>query len=116
MIEEKKQKHTWAVQIMNELLHYTSSYEYDATGADPVQVAATISTTDTETMPYHVSGSTVKFAGESSLEDQKPKATPNTGTSKTDQEDKNKETGDTDNTKQGINNPLYVLLTCELSD
>ncbi|KAK4560179.1 hypothetical protein RGQ29_009096 [Quercus rubra] len=38
--------------------------------------------------------------GESSSEDQKPTALSNTGTSKTNQEDKNKETGDNDNTKQ----------------
>ncbi|XP_050265748.1 uncharacterized protein LOC126709518 isoform X1 [Quercus robur] len=97
-IQEKKQKHTWAVQIMNELLRYTSSYEYDATaGANPV--AATISptvATETETVPYDA----IKFAGESSSEDQKPTALSNTGTSKTNQEDKNKETGDNDNTKQ----------------
>ncbi|XP_065617122.1 uncharacterized protein LOC111993465 isoform X2 [Quercus suber] len=97
-IQEKKQKHTWAVQIMNELLRYTSSYEYDATaGANPV--AATISptvATDTETVPYDA----IKFAGESSSEDQKPTALSNTGTSKTNQEDKNKETGDNYNTKQ----------------
>ena len=80
----KKQKHTWAVQIMNELLHYTSSYEYDDTGANPMAA-------DTEA--YDV----IKAAN-------------------TNQEDKNKETGDSDNTKQGIYNLLYILLTCELSD
>ena len=94
---------------MNELLRSTSSYEYDATaGAKPVATVAT----DTETVPYDA----IKFAGESSSEDQKPTALSNTGTSKTNQEDKNKETGDNDNTKQGIYNPLYILLTCELSD
>ena len=94
---------------MNELLLQTSSYEYDANaGANPVVTVET----DTEILPYDV----IKFAGESSSEDQKPTALSNTGTSKTNQEDKNKETGDTDNTKQGIYNPLYVLLTCELSD
>ncbi|XP_030946131.1 uncharacterized protein LOC115970679 [Quercus lobata] len=81
-IQEKKKKHTWAVQIMNELLQYSSSYEYDDTGENPVGATipptdrettvpyhlsgstvpvdpATISPTDTETVPYHVSGSTV---------------------------------------------------------
>ena len=94
---------------MNELLLHTSAYEYDANaGANPVETVET----DTEILPYDV----IKFAGESSSEDQKPTALSNTGTSKTNQEVKNKETGDNDNTKPGIYNPLYILLTCELSD
>lgn len=76
---------------MNELLYYTSSYEYDDTGANPM--AATMSpTVATDREAYNIIESA------------------NTGTSKTNQEDKNKETGDTNNTKQGIYNPLYILL------
>ncbi|XP_059625907.1 uncharacterized protein LOC132268976 isoform X2 [Cornus florida] len=34
-IEEKKEKHTWSVQIMNELLRRASTYEYDDNGQTP---------------------------------------------------------------------------------
>ncbi|XP_058084680.1 uncharacterized protein LOC131232462 [Magnolia sinica] len=34
-IKEKKQKHTWAVQIMEELVSQASSWEYNATGSKP---------------------------------------------------------------------------------
>ena len=63
-IEEKKQKHTWAVQIMNELLRYTSTYEYDAAaGTSPM--AVTVAPTNSDpTKPYAISdGGIVDFAG-----------------------------------------------------
>ena len=71
-IEEKKQKRTWAVQIMNELLRYTSTYEYDAAaGTSPM--AVTVASTDSDpTKPYAVSdGGIVDFAGEGSMLDPK---------------------------------------------
>ncbi|GMY16802.1 ankyrin repeat and protein kinase domain-containing protein 1 [Fagus crenata] len=57
-IEEKKKKHTWAVQIMNELLDYSSLYEYDNTGTNPGTQAEV-----EQTKPYDVSDAgTVNFA------------------------------------------------------
>lgn len=82
---------------MNELLYYTSSYEYDDTGASNPMAATMSPTVATDSKAYAVIESA------------------NSGTLKINQEDKNKETGDTDNTKQGMYNPLYILLTCELS-
>lgn len=34
-IQEKKQRHTWANQVMNELVQRTSSYKYDYNGQNP---------------------------------------------------------------------------------
>ncbi|KAK7835031.1 hypothetical protein CFP56_023922 [Quercus suber] len=97
-IEEKKQKHTWAVQIMNELLQSTSTYEYDdAAGTSPMAV------TDSDpTKPYAVStdGGTVNFAGEGSTLDPEALTTDTVGTKP---EEKNRVIGGTDNTDQGIN-------------
>ncbi|KAF3965882.1 hypothetical protein CMV_009975 [Castanea mollissima] len=97
-IEEKKQKHTWAVQIMNELLQYTSTYEYDdAAGTSPM--AVTVAPTDSDpTKPYAVSdGSTVEFAGEGSMLDPEALTTDTVGTKP---EEKNRVTGGTDNTNE----------------
>ncbi|GMY16828.1 Ankyrin repeat-containing protein [Fagus crenata] len=71
-IEEKKQKHTWAVQILNELLQYSSLYEYDSTGANPLPATPQ---DDVGTIPYDVSdGGDINFASEASfLGDLKPK-------------------------------------------
>ncbi|KAG6676733.1 hypothetical protein I3842_15G166100 [Carya illinoinensis] len=50
-IRDKKEKHTWAVQVMNELLKHTKTYEdcYTAGGADPNVFAAAKPTTSTST-------------------------------------------------------------------
>ncbi|KAM4087410.1 hypothetical protein ACJW30_10G176200 [Castanea mollissima] len=102
-IEEKKQKHTWAVQIMNELLQYTSTYEYDdAAGTSPM--AVTVAPTDSDpTKPYAVSdGSTVEFAGEGSMLDPEALTTDTVGTKP---EEKNRVTGGTDNTNEAKEEP-----------
>lgn len=36
-IQEKKQRHTWANQVMTELVQRISSYKYDNTGQNPQQ-------------------------------------------------------------------------------
>ncbi|KAM4087414.1 hypothetical protein ACJW30_10G176300 [Castanea mollissima] len=98
-IEEKKKKHTWAVQILNELLHYTSIYEYEDTGSNPVTATVT-SQTDVETKPYVLSdGSTVNFSGEAFFRD------PPIDTLKTDKEDNKKKTGSNDRTKEAKEKP-----------
>ncbi|KAG7945543.1 hypothetical protein I3843_15G157400 [Carya illinoinensis] len=50
-IRDKKEKHIWAVQVMNELLKHTKTYEdcYTAGGADPNVFAAAKPTTSTST-------------------------------------------------------------------
>ncbi|KAF5469637.1 hypothetical protein F2P56_013695 [Juglans regia] len=64
-IHDKKQKHKWAVQVMNELLKHTKTYEdcYTAGGADPnLFAAATLPTISKhedddhqlDTKPYNV--------------------------------------------------------------
>ncbi|GMY16800.1 ankyrin repeat and protein kinase domain-containing protein 1 [Fagus crenata] len=96
-IEEKKQKHTWAVQILNELLQYNSLYEYDYTGANPLLATPQ---DDVGTIPYDVSdGGDINFASEASfLGDLKPK-TPTADTLETKEEEKNIGTGGNDKTK-----------------
>ena len=99
-IEEKKQKHTWAVQIMNELLRYTSTYEYDAAaGTSPM--AVTVAPTDSDpTKPYAVSdGGIVDFAGEGSMLDPEALTIDIVGTKP---EENNRVTGGTDNANEGI--------------
>uniref|UniRef100_A0A2N9JC16 PGG domain-containing protein n=1 Tax=Fagus sylvatica TaxID=28930 RepID=A0A2N9JC16_FAGSY len=97
-IEEKKQKHTWAVQILNELLQYSSLYEYDYTGANPLPATPQ---DDVGTIPYDVSdGGDINFASEASfLGDLKPK-TPTADTLETKEEEKNIGTGGNDKTKE----------------
>ena len=99
-IEAKKQKHTWAVQIMNELLRSTSTYEYE----DPRAVI--VAPTDSDpTMPYAVSyGGTVSFTGEDSMLDPEALITK--------PEEKNRATGGTDNTNEGI---IAIFLTSVLN-
>ncbi|XP_050265751.1 uncharacterized protein LOC126709518 isoform X4 [Quercus robur] len=102
-IEEKKQKHTWAVQIMNELLRSTSTYEYDDTaGTSPM--AGTVAPTDSDpTKPYAVSdGGTVNFAGEGSMLDPEALTTDTVGVG-TKPEEKNRVTGGTNNTIEAAN-------------
>ncbi|KAE8660669.1 type I inositol 1,4,5-trisphosphate 5-phosphatase CVP2-like [Hibiscus syriacus] len=49
-LREKKQKHTWAVQIMNELLQHVSMYQYEDNGCRPQ-----LSLYDSdETKPYEI--------------------------------------------------------------
>ncbi|KAF5454983.1 hypothetical protein F2P56_024607 [Juglans regia] len=50
-IEQKKQKHKWAVQVLHALLTRTSAYEYHA-GAEPKQEI--ISKQEGDTLPYAV--------------------------------------------------------------
>ncbi|GMY16810.1 ankyrin repeat and protein kinase domain-containing protein 1 [Fagus crenata] len=97
-IEEKKQKHTWAVQILNELLQYSSLYEYDYTGANPLPATPQ---DDVGTIPYDVSDrGDINFASEASfLGDLKPK-TPTADTLETKEEEKNIGTGGNDKTKE----------------
>uniref|UniRef100_A0A803NRP1 PGG domain-containing protein n=1 Tax=Cannabis sativa TaxID=3483 RepID=A0A803NRP1_CANSA len=52
-IKEKKEKHVWSVQIMNELLKHASMYEYENTGASP-QAVVPPHKEDGETEPYEI--------------------------------------------------------------
>ena len=110
-IEEKKQKHTWAVQIMNELLRSTSTYEYDDTaGTSPMP--GTVAPTDSDpTKPYAVSdGGTVNFAGEGSMLDPEALTTDTVGVG-TKPEEKNRVTGGTNNTIEDIIRYLSYFCT-----
>ncbi|CAK9147013.1 unnamed protein product [Ilex paraguariensis] len=50
-IQEKKEKHTWAVQVMNILLEHASKYEYDHNGGNP-HIMSTLDSRDLgETVP-----------------------------------------------------------------
>ncbi|GMI73801.1 hypothetical protein HRI_001049400 [Hibiscus trionum] len=61
-LREKKQKHTWAVQIMNELLQHVSMYQYEDNGCRPQ-----LSLYDAdETKPYEITvGGNVKMLASS---------------------------------------------------
>ncbi|PON54441.1 Transmembrane protein [Parasponia andersonii] len=73
-VREKKEKHVWSVQIMNELLKRASMYEYENTGASP-QALAQPHKDDGETMPYEIAdGGDTTFAA--SMKDDKPIETP----------------------------------------
>ena len=101
-IEEKKMKHTWAIQIMNELLHYSSSYEYDSTtGTNPL--AATPKKDVETTTPYDIGDSgTVNFAREDFfLPDQKVPSPSTIDTFETRQEDESNESGGNEKTNEG---------------
>ncbi|CAL9023681.1 unnamed protein product [Prunus brigantina] len=50
---EKKEKHTWAIQIMNELLKRAVMYEYEDSGMNP-QGAAPSRRDNDETSPYEI--------------------------------------------------------------
>lgn len=52
-VREKKEKHVWSVQIMNELLKHASMYEYENTGASP-QAVIQPHKDDGETKPYEI--------------------------------------------------------------
>ncbi|KAH9729711.1 ANK REP REGION domain-containing protein [Citrus sinensis] len=52
-IREKKQKHTWSVQILDELLRRASLYEYDDDGGKPLRRPSSQAEED-ETSPYPI--------------------------------------------------------------
>ncbi|BFG43097.1 hypothetical protein CerSpe_293710 [Prunus speciosa] len=63
-IREKKEKHKWSVQIMNELLTRTSMYEYEDSGMNPAPLKD-----KEETLPYEiVDGGDVIMGRESIIE------------------------------------------------
>uniref|UniRef100_A0A2N9JBP8 Uncharacterized protein n=1 Tax=Fagus sylvatica TaxID=28930 RepID=A0A2N9JBP8_FAGSY len=100
-IEEKKKKHTWAIQIMNELLQYSSSYEYDyTTGTNPL--AATPKKDVETTTPYDIGdGGTVNFALEDLfLPDQKVPSPRTIDTFETKQEDESNGSGGNEKTNE----------------
>ena len=71
-LREKKEKHVWSVQIMNELLKHASMYEYENTGASPQAVLASTHSRkdDCETKPYEiVDGGDATFASMLGLPD-----------------------------------------------
>lgn len=51
-LQEKKEKHTWSVQIMNELVKSASTYEYEDNGRSPQQPPTPQK--DGETLPYAI--------------------------------------------------------------
>lgn len=53
-IREKKEKHKWSVQIMNELLTRTSMYEYEFSGMKPDP-----GKDKDETLPYEIFGDSI---------------------------------------------------------
>ena len=101
-------KHTWAIQIMNELLHYSSSYEYDSTtGTNPL--AATPKKDVETTTPYDIGdGGTVNFAREDLFSpDHKVPSLSTTDTFETKQEDENNGSGGNEKTNEGIISTIH---------
>ncbi|GMN48857.1 hypothetical protein TIFTF001_018021 [Ficus carica] len=88
-VREKKEKHIWSVQIMNELLQNASMYEYENTGTGPH--AVTPHKEDGETKPYEIiDGGDATFASE--IFDQPiPLHVPSTDPTKTGQRNNEKE-------------------------
>ncbi|XP_059436133.1 uncharacterized protein LOC132169060 [Corylus avellana] len=92
-IQDKKEKHTWSVQIMNELLQRVSSYEdHVNTGTTPAPEVT--SPTEGETRPYTIAEGSVTNSPTFWKEQE-----PNT------QKDKSKESEGEDKTGEGINKP-----------
>ncbi|XP_062019922.1 uncharacterized protein LOC133736451 [Rosa rugosa] len=93
-IRNKKEKHKWAVQIMDKLLESASMYEYEDSGMNPQ--AATISPhKDDETRPYKISdgGDQITLG---SIEEQSMALPPST----TDQQNENKGNNGTNGQEQ----------------
>ncbi|XP_024167407.1 uncharacterized protein LOC112173949 [Rosa chinensis] len=93
-IRNKKEKHKWAVQIMDKLLESASMYEYEDSGMNPQ--AATISPPkDDETKPYKISdgGDHITLG---SIEEQPMILSPST----TDQQNENKGNSGTNGQEQ----------------
>ncbi|PRQ26025.1 putative non-specific serine/threonine protein kinase [Rosa chinensis] len=93
-IRNKKEKHKWAVQIMDKLLESASMYEYEDSGMNPQ--AATISPPkDDETKPYKISdgGDHITLG---SIEEQPMTLSPST----TDQQNENKGNSGTNGQEQ----------------
>lgn len=88
-VREKKEKHIWSVQILNELLKNASMYEYENTGTGPQ--AVTSHKEDGETKPYQIiDGGDATFASE--IFDQPiPLDVPSTDPAKTGQRNNEKE-------------------------
>ncbi|KAK9281225.1 hypothetical protein L1049_004120 [Liquidambar formosana] len=87
-LQIKKEKHTWSVQIMNELLQRASIYEYEDNGRNPQQSPPP---KDGETAPYAVvEGGTVTFGSSVVLEEDQQPETSTALYSETNQEDQNK--------------------------
>ncbi|XP_038887556.1 uncharacterized protein LOC120077673 isoform X2 [Benincasa hispida] len=55
-IEEKKEKHMWSYEVMNQLLKCASIYEYDDNGSTPMET-----TQEEETQPYNFANGNVTF-------------------------------------------------------
>ncbi|GMY16792.1 ankyrin repeat and protein kinase domain-containing protein 1 [Fagus crenata] len=109
-IEEKKKKHIWAIQIMNELLHYSSLYEYDyTTGTNPL--AATPKIDVETTTPYDIGdGGTVNFAREDLFSpDHKVPSLSTTDTFETKQEDENNGSGGNEKTNEAKNGITEIV-------
>lgn len=67
-VRERKEKHTWSVQVMEELLARTSMYEYEDNGRSPHHLTS-IERDHGETTPYSiVDGNIVKFRHDSFID------------------------------------------------
>lgn len=98
-IREKKEKNTWSVQIMNELIRRALAYEYDQNGRNPHLVAH--SDGKEETLPYKIDDcGRVLF---DNLEDSGPKTPiPNSSEAK-------QGNGDRQHSKGTEGNPVYII-------
>ncbi|KAK9281467.1 hypothetical protein L1049_004370 [Liquidambar formosana] len=99
-VQDKKEKHTWSVQIMDELLKHALMYEYEYNGRKPKQSTFH---KDDETTPYTVDeeGRSATFNSDAFVENQQPafSTTSSSGTKQNDQneEEKDRETGEKKN-------------------
>ncbi|KAL5863954.1 hypothetical protein ACOSQ3_001468 [Xanthoceras sorbifolium] len=53
-LREKKQKHTWSIQVMNKLLQQASMYEYEDDGTKPIPALSQPEEDSQETKPYAI--------------------------------------------------------------
>ncbi|KAH7577590.1 hypothetical protein JRO89_XS01G0271100 [Xanthoceras sorbifolium] len=53
-LREKKQKHTWSIQVMNELLQRARMYEYEDDGTKPIPALSQPEEDSQETKPYAI--------------------------------------------------------------
>ncbi|XP_059436131.1 uncharacterized protein LOC132169058 [Corylus avellana] len=88
-IQDKKEKHVWSVQIMNELLQRVSMNEYGNTGTTPPPSKTTLPT-DGETSAYNTIAEGSVYSDNFSEDQEKPNSDPTLESLQGNQRDKSK--------------------------
>ncbi|GLT36367.1 hypothetical protein SLA2020_107510 [Shorea laevis] len=121
-LEEKKKKHRWSVQIMNELVERASLYEYEDNGSNPQPPSD-----DHETKPYAVvNGGDVTFVKEAFQENDHPpqsKVTPENDRNQEQNEKKGSESKlkEENAKKEGVSvikreTPILIAAKCGITE